>query len=241
MGTSQGDPVDPATLEGFLARLRSLRTEEARELAEVSRVPDWRNDRDLARVLEVEEIAQASADRHKRALRAAGDLLGPDRLKTTRSRARSALEQADVSWPGMDSVARLRIVALVTAVLAALVVVIGAGDKGDVEISLDSPVALPAAIAGGLLAVSIGSAIIAYLLPPSRSDLRSVVEDAAIAHAAGPGLSADHFEALAGGWYAVLQGRWHRGPRPYFAWVALGLLLLGVLATVVLLAALGEL
>jgi hypothetical protein len=241
VGAGHWDPTDPLNLEEFLDRLRWLRTEEARELAEVSRVLDWRNDRDLARLLEIEEIGQASAERHRRALRAAGSVLGPDGLRATRSRARSALAQADVSWPGIDSGRRLRIVALVTAVLAALVAVLGAAGNPDVEITIDSPVALPAAVAAGLLAVSIGSAIIAYLLPPSRDDLRSVVENAAIAHAAGPGLSRVFFEELAGGWYAVLQGRWRRGPRPYFAWAALGLLLLAVLATVVVLAALGRL
>ena len=79
------------------------------------------------------------------------------------------------------------------------------------------------------------AALTGYLLPPSRRDLRAVVESAAIAHAAGPSLPEQHFRQLAGGWYAVLDEGWRREPRPYLAW---GCLLVSVRLLVLLGAAL---
>lgn len=101
---------------------------------------------------------------------------------------------------------------------------------------------------GGATAASPGSRCVAlvtlavlawragYLLPSNERDLRHVVDLAAVAHVAGPSLPDEHVAQLAGGWYAVLEGRWSRGRHPYRMW---GCLLIGI-AGVILLAVLLE-
>jgi hypothetical protein len=82
-----------------------------------------------------------------------------------------------------------------------------------------------------LLALAASSWLAGYLLPPSEGDLRYVVEHAAVAHAAGPSLGDEQFEQLAGGWYAVMGGRWRRGRRPFRLW---GCVIAGVVVLILL-------
>ena len=219
-------PSERPTFRAFLSQLARLTNEEAREIGEVERVTDWRRDSDWSTLLDQEFVGQDWGDRQRRALAAARRCIDAPSLSAGRREARETLARTGTTWPGRRWHRPLAIVFWVAAIaIFALVLGSGIGIFG----SGDEPWTLGLTV--GAVLVAVGAAIGRYLLPPSEGDLRTVVDHAAIAHLAGPALDDDAFSQLAGGWYAVLEGRWRRGKRPYAAW---GWLLASALGLVIL-------
>jgi hypothetical protein len=219
------------SLDDFLRQLTGLSSSQGRELAEIPRVPDWRRDRDIRNfvptpggsgaMMGYKQIAAEDAARTEAALDDARRIIGQEAVSQARGRAAAALADRHLSWPGMRSH------------LPAKVVLFGAL-AGAALLFLRNPWSAEQpwfAIFVLLAALAFVAWLVGYLLPPGEGDLRWVVEHAAVAHAAGPDLSGEHFDQLAGGWYAVLEGSWRRGRRPYLLW---GCVLSGTLAVVLL-------
>lgn len=214
-------PVDRPTLDEFLARVETLTSEEARNIAEASRDVIWRNRRSFANLMSLELITERNADARQRALRAAKELLGPAGHDVARDHVVDALARSGVSWFGVRWHRRIRIVAIASVVSGPL---IGALSGEWMTTAIFVGVATAAAAVIG-----------EYLLPASREDLIRAVHGAAIAHAAGPMLPRDQFEQLAGPWYSVLRGYWRRPRRPYRAWGCLATFVLAILAAALVL------
>lgn len=224
------------SLEGYLIRLRALSSAEGREVAELNRVPDWQRSGDWRMFIPsfgdadaqmgYSEIGAQDHDRTVAALKAAKEGIGRGAVEAARREARRALDAAAPTWRGRALHRPLRFVtwaAAATAVGSSVWTAV----KGDLNRPLDVPFAIVFILP---VAISIGAWLVTYLLPPSARDLRMVAERAAIGYAAASALSIGQFGQLTGGWEAVLEGRWRRGPRPYMAW---GCLALGVAFVVV--------
>ena len=206
--------------ETFLGLVASLSDADAREVAELERVPDWRRERDLSNLFEPflrrmpdETVQGQRSARDRAALERTLFLLGREGVDAARRRARAALRAATPSWPRMRWHSPLHAAALVGVAVVATVVILSLGGI------LAPPADLAATIIGSAIAAA--ALLWSYLLPPSARDLRIVIERAAVAHAAGEPLEDDHFAQLADGFYAVLDGRWRRRPRPYGMWTCL--------------------
>jgi hypothetical protein len=219
------------SFDDFLRELEGLSSSQGRELAEIPRVPDWRRDRDVRNlvpalggsgaVMGYKRIAAEDAARTEAALDEACRIIGQDAVSQARGRAAATLVGRGLAWPGMRSHLPAKVVLFGALAAAALLFMRNPW-------SAEQPWF---AIFVLLTALALVAWLVGYLLPPGEGDLRRVVEYAAVAHAAGPDLPQEHFEQLAGGWYAVLEGRWRRGKRPYLLW---GCVLSGILAVVLL-------
>jgi len=219
------------TLDDFLGQVASLSSEQGRALAELARVPDWRRDRDIRSLIPLpgpggpqmgyKAIAAEDATRSEAAIGEARRIVGNDAVAASRRKAAQALDGLRLSWPGMRLHGPVRVVMWASLVAAAILLVLDPteSDQGRLVVFVL------------LLSLAFLAWLAGYLLPPSEGDLRYVVELAAVAHVAGQSLADEHFSQLAGGWYAVLEGRWQRGSRPYRAW---GCLLVGVVAVILL-------
>lgn len=227
----RGAPVDRPSFDAFIKQLATLSSDEARALAEVARVPDWRRDRDIQNFVPVlgngaqmgyGQIASDNVDRSNDAVREARRIVGQDAVNAAKQQAARALAEQRLSWRGMRLHRPVRLVMWGCVAAAGVLFVLRPGGPDD-----------QAALLLFMVLVSLAalSALAGYLLPPDHRDLRSVVELAAVAHIAGPDLAEEHFSQLAGGWYAVREGRWNRGHRPYRAW---GCFFIGVAAVVIL-------
>ena len=225
-------PLVRHTYGEFADRLTRLTDDEARALGEVTRLPNWRRDRDLGWIIQVVVWRQLAyvelnaANRH--AVEACVAAAGRRAIDEARANAAALLERRDPSWPGSRLHRPLRVVALLGFVAGAV-----AGVAGVIIASAAANDAASIVMIGSWTIAAL-AALATYLLPPSRADLGAVVSAAAMAHAAGPWLAEEHFRQLAGGWYAVLEDGWRRGPRPYLLWgcllVTIGLLVLLALA-----------
>lgn len=206
----RGREVRPTFAE-FLSQLARLSDQQARELAEIERLLDWRRDHDLTTLVDDDSVATLRRSRMEEAIESTRRTLGRDGSEAAQRRATEILAQRRPSWPGMGVHRPLHLVTWAGVAMAAIVLALdlsGVVTSGPAEMWL---LVLAVTCAGG-------GALGSYLAPPSRQDLRSVVGHAAVAHAAGPALEDGHFAELAGGWYAVLEGRWSRGRRPYRVW-----------------------
>ena len=219
------------TFDDFMRQVDSLSSEQGRALAEITRVPDWRRDRDIGNLIPglssagirmgYGAIAQHDAESTAAAVEEVRRIVGRDAAEVGKRQALEALAGRRLSWPGMRLHRPLRIAMWASLGVAAAVFVPNSKSS--------DPVVLGAFFV--VLGLAGTAALGGYLLPPDKRDLRDVVEHSALAHIAGPSLAEEHFAQLAGGWYAVLEGRWQRGSRPYVAW---GCLLVSVVAIVVL-------
>lgn len=221
--------MTPPALEAFLLRLSRLTNQEARQLAELPRVADWRVDAQFQRQSPIVRWLAAAAfpeyadaersDQRSRALSAA---IGDEGIADARARAGYILDQVRPTWPGMHLQRPLTFIAVGGVAVVPYVVVAVLSGR---EQTSDGLAVLIVALAAAFTAL-----FAKFLLPPGGRDLRRVVEQTAVAHAARPYLSEDYFNELAGGWYAVLEGRWRR-KRPWLAW---GCLLAGLAVVVAL-------
>lgn len=207
------------TFEAFLHLVATASDADLREAAELERVPDWRRDRDPALLIErfrgswAPTAADRRGSRERRALRRAQSVLGHAGMEAARGRARDAIDARSPSWPRMGLHRPLHAAAGAGIGLAAISTVLGLAGF------LHPPADRALLLVGSVLAA--GAILWGYLLPPSAADLRRVLDRAAVAHAAGDRLEDGHFAELTDGFYAVLEGRWRRGARPYGAWAGL--------------------
>jgi hypothetical protein len=219
------------TFDDFMRQVDGLSSEQGRALAEITRVPDWRRDRDIGNLIPILSgdgagmgygaIADENAARTASAVEEVRRIVGRDAADVGKQQALEALAGRRLSWPGMRRHRPVRIAMWALLGVAAAVYVLNRESS--------DPLVLGAFFL--VLGLAGAAALGGYLLPPDEGDLRDVVEHSALAHIAGPSLAEEHFDQLAGGWYAVLEGRWQRGRRPYFAW---GCLLVSIVAIVLL-------
>jgi hypothetical protein len=230
------DDVDrDSSLAGLIAYIARLPDATARELADLERVPDWRRDRDPRLLIESflrpdqrDTIAGQRAERVAAALRVAKAGAGRAEVARAVLLSRAALAVRAPRWRFMTMHRPLHVVTAVGVVTVVLAFALSV-----LEV-LVSPADLALLVLGAAAAAA--GALGAYLLPPSARDLQKVIEQVAAAFAAREYLADEHFRELTDGWFAVLEGRWSRGRRPYRAWLWLAagvavLVLLGVLVT----------
>lgn len=167
------------------------------------------------------QIATENVARSNDAVREARRIVSQDAVEAAKQQAARTLAEHRLSWRGMRLHRPVRLVMWGCLAAAGVLFVLRstAGDQATVVLFIV------------LLSLAALSWLAGYLLPPDHRDLRSVVELAAVAHIAGPDLAEEHFSQLAGGWYAVREGRWSRGHRPYRAW---GCFFIGLAAVVIL-------
>jgi hypothetical protein len=164
-------------------------------------------------------FALRDVERTTEATNEARRIVGPDAVEAAKRQATRTLTGLRLSWPGMRLHRPIRLA--MWASLAASAVLLFLRPTAS-----DPATLVPLALLLGMAALAW---LVTYLLPASEGDLRYVVELAAVAHVAGSSLPEEHFAQLSDGWYAVLEGRWRRGRRPYRAW---GCLLTGIVAVV---------
>jgi hypothetical protein len=199
-------PTERSTFRAFLSQLARLTNEEAREIGEVERVTDWRRDNDSSTLLDQEFVGVNWGVRQRHALEAARSGINSPSLNAGRREVKEILARMGKNWPGRRWHRPLAIVFWVAAIaMFALALGSGLGFFGPEDEAWTLGLTVGAAF------VAAGAALGRYLLPPSERDFRTVVDHAAIAHLAGPALDDDDFSQLAGGWYAVFEGRWRRG------------------------------